>query len=44
MNAVTVLTALYDLWAEENGEQIEIEVEETGNGRLGLYPVVNGEF
>ena len=44
MNAVNVLTALYDLWAQENGKQIEIEVEETGNGRLGLHPVVDGEF
>ena len=44
MNAVYVLIALYDLWAQENEKQIEIEVEETGNGHLGLHPVVNGEF
>lgn len=26
MNPETILTALYDLWAKENGEQIEIQI------------------
>ena len=32
MLAEKILTALYDLWAQENHKQIEIEVEETGDG------------
>ena len=26
MNPFTILTALYDLWAKETGEQIEIKI------------------
>lgn len=27
-----ILTALYDLWAQENHKQIEIEIEDASNG------------
>ena len=30
MNPYTILTALYDLWARENNEQIEIKINERG--------------
>lgn len=29
MNPYTILTALYDLWAKENGETVEIEIVKT---------------
>lgn len=33
MTAEKILTALYDLWAEESGKQIEIVVEEASDER-----------
>lgn len=32
MSAEKILSALYDLWAEENGKQIEIEVSRGNDG------------
>lgn len=44
MLAEKILTALYDLWAEENGKQIEINVEEINDGRCWVHQVVNGKL
>lgn len=32
MSAEKILSALYDLWAEENGKKIEIEVSRDDDG------------